>query len=270
MIALNHRAVALSDTTLHAVSAGEGPPLVFIVGLGGRAEFWATQFEAFAPTRRVISFDHRGTGRSAAYDGPQSAALMARDTLALLDALGVEKADVVGHSMGGAIAQHLALLAPERIGRLVLSATWRRPSPLFLELFRLRRSVLERMGPEAYLRQGTFMAQPAWWLECRFTDAEAFFAERLAAFPRVEVELSRIEAVMAHDLGDAVGAITAQTLVLCARDDGITPPGLSEDLAGALPNARLQLLPEGGHFVPITMPEAYAAALAGFLAGDDA
>jgi aminoacrylate hydrolase len=251
MIELEHRKVSVADTILHAVSAGEGRPLVFIVGLGGSAEFWQPQFDAFAPTRRVISFDHRGTGRSAASDGPQSAADLARDTLAMLDALGVEEADVVGHSMGGAIAQNLA--------------TWRRPTPLFLELFRLRRAVLEQMGPEAYLRQGTFMAQPAWYLEERFTDAQAFFADRVAAFPGVATELSRIDAVMAHDLGDAVARIRAETLVVCARDDGITPMGMSTDLAAAIPGARLEILPHGGHFAPIVVADAYARTLRSFL-----
>lgn len=265
MIELEHRKVSVADTILHAVSAGEGRPLVFIVGLGGRAEFWQPQFDAFAPTRRVISFDHRGTGRSAASDGPQSAADLARDTLAMLDALGVGEADVVGHSMGGAIAQNLALMAPERIGKLVLSATWRRPTPLFLELFRLRRAVLEQMGPEAYLRQGTFMAQPAWYLEERFTDAQAFFADRVAAFPGVATELSRIDAVMAHDLGDAVARIRPETLVVCARDDGITPMGMSTDLAAAIPGARLEILPDGGHFAPIVVADAYARTLRSFL-----
>lgn len=265
MIELQHHKVALADTTLHAVMAGSGRPLVFIVGLGGRAEFWQAQLDAFAPTRQVISFDHRGTGRSAASDGPQQAADLARDTLAMLDALGVDQADVVGHSMGGAIAQNLALLAPDRIGKLVLSATWRRPTPLFLELFRLRRAVLEQMGPEAYLRQGTFMAQPAWFLEERFSDAQSYFADRVAAFPGVATELSRIDAVMSHDLGDRVGDIRAETLVVCARDDGITPMGMSQDLAGAVPGARLEILPEGGHFAPIVVADAYAKVLRSFL-----
>jgi pimeloyl-ACP methyl ester carboxylesterase len=70
---------------------------------------------------------------------------------------------------------------------------------------------------------------------------------------------------MSHDLGDRVRDIRAETLVVCARDDGITPMGMSQDLAGAIPGARLEILPEGGHFAPIVVADAYAKVLRSFL-----
>jgi aminoacrylate hydrolase len=257
--------VAAGDTELFTVRQGAGEPLLFIVGLGGRAEFWGNQFKLFAKSREVISFDHRGTGRSARYDGAYSVALMAEDTVRLMDALGLERIDIVGHSMGGAIAQHIALHHPSRVRKLVLSASWAGPEPVFLELFKLRRMVLEKIGPEAYLLQGTLLSNPGWWLQKNFGNAEQWMAERMKAFAGVAVEMGRMAAVMSHNLRDRVGSITAQTMVICARDDSITPLGLSEELATLIPGAALNVLPAGGHFCPITVTSDYNRKLARFL-----
>jgi aminoacrylate hydrolase len=257
--------VAVGDTALHVVRDGSGPPLLFLVGLGGRAEFWKPVMARFADRFDCISFDHRATGDSVPSDVKQTVRLLAEDALALLDALGIERAHIVGHSLGGAIAQHIAVHAPERVDKLVLSATWAGPTPFFEGLFALRKDVLRRCGPEAYMLQGTLLGTPGWHTAKDFAAVEAGIAARMASFAGVDIEMDRMDAVTGHDLRARVPGITAETLVVCARDDQITPLPLSEELARLIPGARLDVLPAGNHFGPSVDPEAYAAMFADFL-----
>ncbi len=155
--------VTVADTQLHVVRRGAGPPLLLLVGLGGRADFWSGTIDHFADRFDCISFDHRKCGDSLPSDIRTTVAVMAADALALMDRLGIERADIVGHSLGGAIAQHIAVHAPERVNRLVLSASWAGPHPAFLELFALRKQVLQNCGPAAYMLQGNLLGNPGWW-----------------------------------------------------------------------------------------------------------
>ena len=113
---------------------------------------------------------------------------------------------------------------------------------------------------------GTLLASPAWWLAGRFQSGDDYFRDRVADFPGLDVEMGRLHAVMAHDLRDRIGGIRAPTFVICARDDQLTPPGMSEELARAIPGAELVVLPEGGHFCPTTVTAIYNAKVLEFLA----
>ncbi|QMW23835.1 alpha/beta fold hydrolase [Sandaracinobacteroides saxicola] len=257
--------VTVGDTALHVVRHGEGAPLLFLVGLGGRADFWAPQFARFA-NRDCISFDHRARGDSIPSDVTQTVRVLAEDALRLLDALRIERLDIVGHSLGGAIAQHLAVQAPERVTRLLLSASWAGPTPYFTDLFALRKDVLRTLGPAAYLTQGAMLGNPGWHNAAGWPAQAADIANRAAAFHGVEIELQRMDAVTAHDLRAALPDITAPCGVICAQDDAITPLPLSEELAALIPRARLSILDSGNHFAPATVPDAWAAAARGFLA----
>lgn len=244
---------------LHVVRQGRGDPLLFLVGLGGRAEFWTGQFERFA-VRDCISFDHRKTA-----DCETTVAGLAADAIRLLDVLGIDRTDIVGHSLGGAIAQHLAVHYPARVRRLVLSASWCGPTPWFLDLFALRKRVLNENGPRDYLLQGNLLGNPGWWTFENHDTMMAGIEARLTAFAGVEIECERMDAVTSHDLRDRVVDIAAETLVVCARDDGITPLGLSEELATRIPRARIEVLATGSHFAPACVPDDWAMPVAAFL-----
>src|SRR3954469_11914440 len=109
--------------------SGEGPPLLLITGLSGNTLGWAMLEPTLAEHFQVIAFDNRGAGRSAAPPGPYTTREMADDAVGLLDHLGIERTHVLGLSMGGMIAQELALAHPTRVDRLVLFATYARPRP---------------------------------------------------------------------------------------------------------------------------------------------
>src|SRR5438132_374730 len=112
------------DATIAYEVAGDGDPLLMIMGLAADRRMWMLQLPVFTPHYRCITFDNRGVGDSSAPPGPFSMEQMAADALAVLDEAGVERAHVLAISMGGAIAQHLALKAPERIRSMVLASTW--------------------------------------------------------------------------------------------------------------------------------------------------
>jgi aminoacrylate hydrolase len=259
------RRVALGHTDLYIEEHGEGEPLLLVAGLGGSGRFWQAQVAAFAQHFRVVLHDHRGVGRSGPGPLISNARDMADDVLRLMDALGIERAHFVGHSTGGAIGQHIALREPHRLGSLVLSASWAGPTPLFVQTFQTRRDVLINAGPLNYLMVGTLLAAPAWYLAPRFRDTQEYFRARLAEFPGLDIELGRLNAVMSHDLRHRVADIRLPTFVIGARDDQLTPPGLSEELAERIPGAQLHLLEAGGHFCPQTVTETYNAAVLRFL-----
>jgi aminoacrylate hydrolase len=257
--------VSIGDAEIYTESHGTGEPLLLVAGLGGRAQFWNAQVQPFAEHFRVIVHDHRGCGRSTRSRIVYGAEQMAGDLLRVMDALGIERAHLVGHSTGGAIGQHIALRHPERLGNLVLSGSWAGPDELFTQLFRVRREVLISCGPAAYLLMGTLLGTPSWYLQERFTSATAWLEERIADFPGLEIELARLSAVMSHDLRSRVHGIRARTLVVGAEDDQITPIGFSRELAKRIPGARLVELPKGGHFAPLAAAERYNREVLGFL-----
>lgn len=255
----------LGDAEIHTEITGSGPDLLLVAGLGGRGAFWHKQVQAFAQHFRVTTFDHRGCGESTPDKVVYGAEHMARDVLALMDAMEIESAHVLGHSTGGAIGQHIALCAPERLNKLVLSCSWAGPDTYLTELFRTRREILISCGPLAYLTMGTYLAMPSRYLQPQMKSARQFMEERLAAFPGLEVELSRINAVYTHDLRSRLHEIAVPTFCIGAMDDQITPPGFTQEMADLIPGARQHLLDHGGHFCPIVVSECYNPRVLEFL-----
>ena len=256
----------IADGELFYEAEGAGPPLLLVPGLGGVGSFWRLQVAALRERFTVIVHDHRGCGRSTATVGGYSIDRMADDVLALLDHLGLARADYVGHSTGGAIGQRLAVRDPGRLGRLVLSSTWTHCDAFFSRVFEIRRRVLQELGPEAYTRLGTlFLYDPAWIAE---KSAAIAVLERaaLAAFTSPEIVLQRIAAICAFDGRADLARIAARTLVVCAVDDMVTPVYFSRALAAAIPGAQLVELPGGGHFTPVARAAEYNRVLLDFLA----
>ncbi len=244
---------------------GAGPPLALVSGLNGVGRFWQPHLAELARRYTVVLHDHRGTGQSSHPRIDYSVAQMADDLVQLMDHLGLERAHLVGHSTGGAIGQTLAIERPERIARLVLSATWSAADGYFRRLFEVRGEVLRDMGPAGYVRVSLmFMRPPAWIRDHDAAQAEEE-AAMIAGFPPAEVMLSRIEAILRFDRRAELARIDAPTLVIGAADDMVTPAYFSEDLGRRIPGAQTVILPWGGHFFPIAAAEEFRGKLLEFL-----
>ncbi|HYX67041.1 MAG TPA: pyrimidine utilization protein D [Burkholderiales bacterium] len=250
---------------IHYEEHGTGKPLFLVSGLGGAAAYWKPNLPAFSAGYRVVVHDHRGAGQSAHSQVRYSVEQMTDDLVRLMDHLKIERAHVVGHSTGGAIGQVLALTRPERLGKLVLFATWTKADMFFRQLFAARRALLTEVGAEAYVRAGTLFLYPPWWIKANEKMLEEREKLALAAFPPPEIVASRIDAIVAFDRSTQLSRIKAPTLVLCAKDDAITPAYFSEELAQKIPGAKLVLLPEGGHCASETALETFNRALLDFL-----
>lgn len=233
--------------------AGEaGSPVVLIMGLGLPAAGWAAQVEAFAPHHRVLTFDNRGVGGTGSPPGPYRIEEMAGDTLALMDHLGWPDAHVAGISMGGMIAQELALSAPGRVRSLALLSTAGRGLGWKPSLYGLQAGLMVIFGRgesrlHALLKQ--LLSEEA--LE-RVDRGEATrkMADRLGPLPPPRTFLAQYAAVLCFRSEERLGELDGlPTLVIQPGRDRVIHPGESERLAGRIPGATLVCFPRSGHGV---------------------
>ena len=155
------------DRAVHCEAHGEalsGGTVLLSSGLGGAGSFWAPQLEALCRRHRVVTYDQRGTGRSAGpLPDPYSISAMADDVVEILDELGIARCHFVGHALGGLVGLDLALRRPGRVASLVLVNAWARGDAHTLRCFDVRRDLL-RIGPEAYVRAQPLFLYPAPWM----------------------------------------------------------------------------------------------------------
>jgi aminoacrylate hydrolase len=257
----------LSWGHLYYEDAGGGIPLLLISGLNGLARPWASIVPALVRQFRVISHDHRGLGASDPWSGPYSVEQMVVDVVALMDHLHIQRAHIVGHSLGGAVAQVLAVEHPERVAGLVIYASWCGPEAYFSRVMTMRREMLTGLGVETFVRTGPIGIYPPDWIARNDATLAAGFDAACAAFPGMEVMLRRIDACLAHDCRASLGGISAPTLVLGMLDDMSTPAHCSEEIAALITHSRLKLLPYGGHNAHLVVPRLIQRSISEFLLG---
>jgi pimeloyl-ACP methyl ester carboxylesterase len=260
--------ISANGVRIHVEESGSGPPLLLIMGLGASLETWAAQRGAFASRYRVIEFDNRGAGRSECPAPPWTVPDMAADAIGVLDALRIPRAHVLGVSMGGMIAQEMAICWPERIDRLVLAVSFARPD-LLRRTFLLHRRWARLQGADA--REESVATLP-WLVSPRLLNDPVRIEEVLTLFGSMpfmaaEAYARQVDAVLEHDTLSRLHRVRAPTLVLAAAEDVLTPVYLSEEIAAAIPNACLQVLPYGNHGVLVEYPEDFNCAVLEWLAG---
>ncbi|WP_162914911.1 alpha/beta fold hydrolase [Desertibaculum subflavum] len=259
----------IGDGEIYYEKVGSGPALMLVPGLSGvGVAGWRPQIEAFAPHFTVITHDHRGCGQSTHSRITYSVDQMAADALKLMDALGIKQAHYVGHSTGGAMGQIIAGKHPDRIGRLVLSATWRVADPFFKLQFKVRKRSLLDSGVEAYAEAAALALYPPAYIRDHADQLERERQAGLAAASAPEITASRIDAICAFDGTPHLKSIRAPSLIVVAEDDTVTPRYLSDDLKAHLREAQYEILPRGGHLVPRAEPVAYNAVVLPFLRGE--
>lgn len=252
------RNAAIGGRALHYVEDGKGYPLLLIHGLAGDHTAWTPQIADWRGRYRVIAPDNRGAGRSTQADEPVSTLDLAHDMLALLDALGVERAHVVGRSMGGAIAQHMALLAPQRIASLAMCASFARLDPLGQRVLHNMREVLEWTGSWAAHARHSVQN----FVSAAFYNANP---ERVAAIEALIGGETRLQACyvqqnhacQAHDTLARLGEIRCPTLILAGGRDPICSPTATRWMAERVAGAESVMFEDSSHFFLMEEPQRF-------------
>lgn len=255
-------------------SHGSGQPLLLISGLGYNLWQWHKMVPGLAKQFQVITFDNRGVGQTDKPAGPYSAALLAADTAVLLQTLDIEKAHVMGHSMGGFIAQEMALSYPGMVDKLILAATnfgGPRHLPITPEAMAVLSDVTS--DPVTRFKNGLAVSTAPGWSANNAAMIDEWLAWRIAnpvdpvpyqAQMAIGLSLLTEDACFEPRLAD----VQAETLILFGEHDKVVPPGNAELLAAKIPNSAIHLLPNAGHFFPIEVPTAANEAVIKFLTRD--
>ncbi|GAB3562394.1 alpha/beta hydrolase [Amycolatopsis endophytica] len=227
---------AQDGTSLALQRAGSGRPLVLLSGQANDHTWWDAVRDDFPST---VTMDYRGTGASGKPDSPYSTRLFADDVIAVLDALGVQEADVYGTSMGGRVAQWVAIRYPRRVRRLVLGCTSPGGPHAVERSTDVRRALIRPDGRETL---ADLMYTPAW----RATHPGPY---RTLGDPSMPPHARRhhLRASDDHDAWDSLSRVTAPTLILHGEDDALTPAANAALLAERIPDARVHLLPGARH-----------------------
>jgi len=254
-------------TALYWEDSGEGDPLLLIQGLGFSAALWYRILPALEQRHRVIRYDARGIGRSDVPEGPYSVDLMATDAMAVLDAAGVDRAHVFGCSLGGIVAQEVAIRHGDRVQGLILccthpagtAAVW--PDEAVMAMLRNRATLPREEAIRASIPVAYADTTPQDWIE---EDV------------RLRLELPTTETGYMGQLMAGLGyggtidrlpTVTVPTLVITGDRDQMVPPANTDLLADALPNATKVVVPGAGHVIFTDAPHALTAAMLEFLDG---
>jgi pimeloyl-ACP methyl ester carboxylesterase len=247
---------------------GHGDPLLMIMGTSGSLGLRGQVEPGLVEAHEVISFDNRGLGASEPGEGELSMRSMAGDTVALLDAIGVERAHVCGWSLGSAVAQELALAHPDRVGALVLYGTWGRVDGFQTALLSALSHPWETGDLEAALTALGLAFSPELLSSPEF---EALMEQLQPLFPSTEAQIAATarqwRADLEHDTLDRLHEISAPTLVVAGEQDLLTPPWQCRAVADRIPGARYECLsgPGSSHALAFERTEEFVALVRGFL-----
>jgi pimeloyl-ACP methyl ester carboxylesterase len=247
----------------HYEISGSGQPLLLITGVGYGAWFWRKVAPELANRFRVITFDNRGAGVSDKPDGPYTVPMMAADTAGLLDALQIKGACVMGHSLGGFIAQELAVTRPDLVNKLILASTHHggmNVIPITPEALKV---LTDRSGdPAELVKRGISLAAAPGFAEAHPDAAKELLDYRLtnpvppAQYTAQVMAGAGMAALTNKQVAERLAAIRVPVLILFGEHDRVVPPGNAELMASKLANATIKILPGAGHIFPIEDPEA--------------
>ena len=262
--------VSANGQELYFEVHGDGEPLVLVMGIGYDSSLWKLQqVPALSKRFEVIIFDNRDVGRSSTASSQYAIADMADDVAGLLDGLEIERAHLLGLSMGGMIGQEFALRHPDRLNRLVLSGAGGAPARSAFDPIRIWAWMKSHDGSGE-----TFAAEQFVWLfSTSFLRNDAAVTQTLSLLasnpnPVTPTAYGRqAVAYLQHDVLDRLRAIRAPTLVVGGEQDLLTPPWILEEVARAIPGAEFRMLRGDGasHLLPLERPDEFNQLVANFL-----
>jgi len=247
---------------------GEGEPLLCVVGLSADHLAWTLQVPAFSARYRTIVFDNRDVGQSFRAEGPYDVTDMAQDTLALADGLGLERFHLLGMSLGGTIAQELALAAPERVQSLHLIVSYAWAGRWGREFARLWGRAAAQRSDEEHIDWLILQTVSQEFYENQ--EAVEFLRNMMLANPYPQPRdafLRQLDAGARHDARDRLSALRVPTHVIAGERDLLVPAWKSEEIAQGIPGAKLSVVPRAPHGINVERAEEFNALVLEFLAG---
>lgn len=246
---------------------GEGPPLLLIAGFTASRHHWLGFDQRLAATRRVVSFDNRGVGESSSPQPPYEMSALALDALGLLDALGIDRVDIVGTSMGGMIALEIALLAPSRVRGLVLACTSGGGALHHLPPFDLPQlfTPAKSRDPRETLARIFAANLSARFIEHNPALIESLIDHSLANRMARSGFLGQLSALASFAVEPRLPQLAAPTLLVTGTDDALMPPENTDALAARIAGAQVVRIEGAGHMFWIEQQELAASHIDAFL-----
>lgn len=258
----------VNNISLYYEQHGEGRDhLILIGGLSSDHQVWKSSLRHFSKHFRVLIFDNRGAGRSSAPDYPYTTAMMAQDVLQLMDTLDIKRAHVLGHSMGGCIAQQMALIAPEKINKMIIACSRAKPNQL-ANMILTTREKLQANGVSAKLLAEYVM--PFLFSETFLQDEtrlKGFVQWTLQnPFPQSALGFShQLQAVKSHDVSRELSAIQTTTLVIAGDADILMPQSSAKIFADQLKNSTFVVIPDCAHMPHVEKSKEFSEIVMQFL-----
>lgn len=262
--------IKVNDIQVYYEVQGDGFPLVMIMGISGNVDWWDPRMiQELSKNYKIVMFDSRGTGRTDVSSREYSIKLFADDTAGLMDVLGISRAHVFGVSMGGAIAQELALNYTEKVEKLILCSTscgGTKSVPASEEVLEMFGADRSGLSPEEISRRGISLLFTKDFIQKNPNYIESFIQRVLKAPISNESFMRRLKAVREFDTYDRLPQIKAPTLILHGKLDILVPPENGLILAEAIPNAKLVYFEKSAHALIYEELERIVRILLNFLA----
>jgi 3-oxoadipate enol-lactonase len=259
--------IEANGQTLYYEIHGEGEPLLCIHGLAVNTLGWALQVNDFSARHQTVIFDNRDVGQSSMVDGPYELSDMAADALALADGLGLDSFHVLGISMGGAIAQELALAAQERVRTLTLAVTFSRGGVWGRKLGEVWGARRLKLTREEHIDELMLLTLSQDYFEN--PEAVAYLRQMMLADPHPqppEAFVRQLQASSRNDTRDRLPSLGVPTHVIGAAHDILVPVWESEELAELIPDAAFTVLERAPHGVNLERAEEFNRVVLDFIA----
>lgn len=261
--------VTTNGIEMYYEERGSGEPVICIMGITAPGAVWDAHASHWEKNFRCILGDNRGVGQTDKPAGPYTSAMMADDYAGLMDALGIKKAHIVGCSMGGIIAQQLALRHPDKVKSTILMCTWARLDRYGKAIFDHLKHIKAHLRPEQMMNyvQLLIFTKPFWDNDDCYagvTQGQADAALNPGPQPLHALE-AQAAACQSHHTVDELKNIKAPCLIIGGKNDIFTPRWMAEELAAGIPNNELQLFDNAGHAFHWECLEAFNAKSMEFL-----
>jgi len=261
--------VKTRDIETSYIDTGSGPPLLMIMGMAGIIEYWVlNNLRNLSSSFRVIAYNNRGMGETSSGSAPFSMEEFARDALELMNALAIDRAHVLGWSMGSSVAQELVLRNPERVDRLVLYGS----SCGGKEAIHAPKEILKKLfdtesSPKKLTEFALQLMVPSWWLEENPSFARGFLSRPMSVYlknlPAVRKQIKAIKEWPGSY--NRLSEIKNRTLVITGDEDIVIPPENSSLLAEMIENSSLKTVKGGGHGMLYQYPDLFVDMVTSFL-----